>query len=246
MPLRSVRRRSRLIWRQGKSNPPCPGARRVILATGGFSYNRAMLQQYAPSFAQHYDKLHRLATLGNDGSGIAPGPVPVGRRRWSNGARSTSRATLRRPTRCSMGILVNQQGHRFVRKMPILRTLVKPSPAKTEQKAWLIVPVSSFTRALKEAVSCGRHNFRFFGLPALANIFLGGTRFALSIPAAARSCNIDQAALRETCEIPRHRSAEQCLGPARPHPARHAQGSAAARSLSSIWRYPTATPSHPT
>ncbi len=169
----------------------------VILATGGFSYNRDMLQFHTPSFARHYDKLHRLATLGNDGAGIALGQSVgggTGRMDVLYIARN-----MAPPAALLDGILVNRQGRRFVPEDAYTGNVGDSIARQPEQMAWLILPATSLLRALKECVTCGWHNFKFFGLPAMANIFLGGTKFAFSIAAAARSCKIAHGTLLETC-----------------------------------------------
>ncbi len=194
---RAAERASSLEAKEGQTYliGSCKG---VILATGGFSYNQEMLQLHAPSFAQHYDKLHRLATLGNDGAGIALGQS-IGGATGRMGKLYVAR-NIAPPVSLLDGILVNQQGRRFVPEDAYTGNVGEAIAQQTEQKAWLIVPAASFMRALKEAATCGWHNFKFFGLPALANIFLGGTKFSLSIAAAARHCKIRAASLRETCE----------------------------------------------
>jgi hypothetical protein len=97
------------------------------------------------------------------------------------------------------GILVNRQGRRFVPEDAYTGNVGDSIARQPEQMAWLILPATSLLRALKECVTCGWHNFKFFGLPAMANIFLGGTKFAFSIAAAARSCKIAHGTLLETC-----------------------------------------------
>jgi 3-oxo-5alpha-steroid 4-dehydrogenase len=168
----------------------------VILATGGFSYSKKLLLAHEPGFARHYDRLHRLATLGNDGAGIELGQSAGGATKHMD-ALYIAR-NIAPPASLLHGVLVNQEGRRFVPEDAYTGNIGGAIARQSAQKAWLIVPVASVLRALKEAVSCGWHNFRFFGLPALANIFLGGTKLAVSISSAARACGIDPAALHQS------------------------------------------------
>lgn len=168
----------------------------VILATGGFSYSKKMLLAHEPGFAQHYDTLHRLATLGNDGAGIALGQSAGGATGHMD-ALYIAR-NIAPPASLLDGVLVNQEGRRFVPEDAYTGNVGGAIARQNAQKAWLIVPLPSAMRALKEAVSCGWHNFKFFGLPALANIFLGGTKLAVSVSSAARACDIDPAVLHRT------------------------------------------------
>ncbi len=168
----------------------------VILATGGFSYSQKMLLAHEPDFARHYDTLHRLATLGNDGAGIGLGES-AGGATGHMGALYIAR-NISPPAALLDGVLVNQEGRRFVPEDAYTGNIGGAIARQSGQKAWLIVPLPSLMRAVKEAVTCGWHNFRFFGLPALANIFLGGTRVALTVGGAARSCGIDPTALQQT------------------------------------------------
>ncbi len=168
----------------------------VILATGGFSYSRKMLLAHQPGFARHYDKLHRLATLGNDGSGIELGQSAGGATAHM-GALYIAR-NIAPPASLLDGVLVNREGRRFVPEDAYTGNIGGAIAGQSAQQAWLILPLGSLLRALREAVSCGWHNFKFFGLPAIGNIVLGGTKVAFSIGAAARKCGIDPNSLRQT------------------------------------------------
>jgi 3-oxo-5alpha-steroid 4-dehydrogenase len=168
----------------------------VILSTGGFTYNAELLAQHDPAFARHYDVVHRLASIGSDGSGIALGQSAggaVGRMNSLYVARN-----IAPPAALLDGIIVNRSGRRFVAE-DAYTGLVGGSIARQDDgAAWLILPAASLRRAIGQALTCGWHLFKFFGLPALANIILGGTKRGGSAERLARGTGIDAAGLAAT------------------------------------------------
>ena len=168
----------------------------VILATGGFTYNRALLAEHEPSFARHYEVIHRLATIGNDGSGILLGQSAggaVGRMASLYIARNISP-----PTGLLDGIVVNKAGERFVAEDAYTGMVGGAIARQADGAAWLILPAASFRKAIKQVLTSGWHLFKFFGLPALANIILGGTKSGGDVVALARATGIDPAGLWRT------------------------------------------------
>jgi 3-oxo-5alpha-steroid 4-dehydrogenase len=67
-----------------------------------------------------------------------------------------------------------------------------PFKAATSERA------TAAARSLEQAVSSGRLFFKFYGVPALLNIFLGGTRRASSLARLADKCET----MRSTCRSP--------------------------------------------
>ena len=169
----------------------------VILSTGGFTYNPDMLAEHAAAFARHYRVIHRLAAIGSDGSGIALGQSAGGAVSRMDSlyiARNISP-----PAALLDGVIVNQAGARFVAEDAYTSVVGGAIAAQPGGRAWLIVPAASLRRALGQAVSAGWHQFKFFGLPALANIALGGTKRG-GIDTLARSAGINATGLRATIE----------------------------------------------
>ena len=170
----------------------------VILATGGFTYNPQMLAEHEPAFAKHYKVIHRLAAVGSDGSGIALGQSAggaVGRMNSLYVARN-----IAPPGALLDGVVVNEAGRRFVAEDAYTSVVGGAIAAQTGSRAWLIVPAASLRAAITQAVTSGWHLFKFFGLPALANIALGGTRRGATPEGLAKAAGIDPAGLRRTIE----------------------------------------------
>jgi 3-oxo-5alpha-steroid 4-dehydrogenase len=169
----------------------------VILCTGGFTYNPEMLAEHAAAFAKHYRVIHRLAAIGSDGSGIALGQSAGGAVSRMDSlyiARNISP-----PAALLDGVIVNEAGDRFVAEDAYTSVVGGAIAAQPGGRAWLIVPAASLRRAIGQAVSAGWHQFKFFGLPTLANIALGGTKRG-GIDALARAVGIRAAGLRATIE----------------------------------------------
>lgn len=167
----------------------------VILCTGGFTYNPEMLAEHAAAFARHYRVIHRLAAIGSDGSGIALGQSvggAVSRMDSLYIARNISP-----PAALLDGVIVNEAGARFVAEDAYTSVVGGAIAAQPGGRAWLVVPATSLRRAIGQAVSAGWHQFKFFGLPTLANIALGGTKRG-RIDTLARAAVIDAAGLRAT------------------------------------------------
>jgi 3-oxo-5alpha-steroid 4-dehydrogenase len=168
----------------------------VVLATGGYSFNRELLTKYTPEFARHYDKVHRLACIGSTGSGVEFAESVgggVGRMDSLYIARN-----IAPPAALLDGIIVNLAGQRFVAEDAYTAVVGGQIAKQPDAVAWLIVPAKSFTRAIREALSCGWHSFKFFGLPTLANILLGGTKRGATAAKLACKAGIDPAGLVET------------------------------------------------
>jgi 3-oxo-5alpha-steroid 4-dehydrogenase len=170
----------------------------VILSTGGFTYNPDMLAEHDPAFARHYKVIHRLAAIGSDGSGIALGQSAGGGVDRMNSlyiARNISP-----PAALLDGVIVNQAGQRFVAEDAYTSVVGGAIARQPDSRAWLVLPSASLLAALMQAVTNGWHTFKFFGLPALANIILGGTRGGGTIKALATAAGIDAAGLGRTIE----------------------------------------------
>src|SRR3546814_1878544 len=58
----------------------------------------------------------------------------------------------------------------------------------------------SFREAIRQALFGGWLFFKFYGVPALLNFVLGGTKRARSIERLAEKCGIDAGGLRQTID----------------------------------------------
>jgi 3-oxo-5alpha-steroid 4-dehydrogenase len=161
----------------------------VILSTGGFAFNLPMLAKHLPFFAGNYRALMRLGSAGCDGSGINLGQSVggvVGHMDKVYAARNVAP-----PNAMLEGILVNARGERFINEEAYSGLLGLAIAQQPQGAAWLILPAKSYRKTLKQAVSSGRLFFKFYGIPALLNIFLGGTKRARDLSALAKKCGFD-------------------------------------------------------
>jgi 3-oxo-5alpha-steroid 4-dehydrogenase len=106
--------------------------RGVVLATGGFSYNAAMMRTYAPAYAGAMP----LGTAGDDGAGIRLG-LSVGAATKLMDHCGASRF-ITPPVAFASGILVDERGERVCDESMYAASLSK-AIAKRGGRAWLIV-----------------------------------------------------------------------------------------------------------
>ena len=168
----------------------------VVLTTGGFALNLGMLGRHRPFFADNYKALMRLASLGCDGSGIE-----LGRTAGGETARMDAVYAARNiapPNALLHGVLVNREGRRFINEESYSGILGLSIADQPGGRAWVILPAASFRLAIKQAFTSGFLFFKFYGVPALLNFVMGGTKRAGSLAALARKCGIDPAVLEET------------------------------------------------
>lgn len=115
----------------------------VVLSAGGFVFNRKMMQYYAPKYKKGYP----LGTDGDNGAGIHLGASVGGM--IGNMDRVTAWRFINPPLSFARGLIVNQQGHRFINEMVYGATLGIEIAEKHDGKAWLILDKS----LVKEAMS---------------------------------------------------------------------------------------------
>lgn len=168
----------------------------VILSTGGFAYNRALIARHDPVLAQHYDVSHRLSAMGSDGTGVELG-MSVGGATGRMDSIYIAR-NIAPPEALLEGILVNRDGQRFVAEDAYVSLIGGLLARQPEGKAWLIVPAAGFRKSIREAMTCGWQRFKYFGVPMLINYLVGGTRRGSTVDALARKLGIDPASLHET------------------------------------------------
>jgi 3-oxo-5alpha-steroid 4-dehydrogenase len=157
-----------------------------------------MMRQYQPFFAQNYRALMRLGSAGCDGSGIALGQSVGGAVDMMD--KVYAARNVAPPNALLDGVLINEAGKRFVNEDAYSGLLGLAIAEQTHGKAWLVLPAASFRKAIKQSITSGMLFFKFYGVPALLNMLLGGTKRAGDLQTLARKCGIDSKAFVETME----------------------------------------------
>ncbi len=99
-----------VLYRKFQQDCAVRARRGVVLATGHFTGNDAMLEEYCPRLAD--SRVHKQAGTFDDGAGIQLGLAAGGRALCMDGALITS--PFYPPESLLKGILVNRDGRRFV------------------------------------------------------------------------------------------------------------------------------------
>ncbi|AJG23924.1 FAD-binding protein [Cupriavidus basilensis] len=161
----------------------------VVLATGGFIFNPAMVAAHAPKYRRNW----RLGTTGCDGSGIRLG-LSVGA-----AARYLERVSAWRfvnpPFDWARGCVVNAQGARIGNEEVYGARLGHAICEEHGGRAWLILNAGLARAALRDCVS-GRL-WAFQRVPAIMLMLFGATR-APGIESLADKLGMPSAALLAT------------------------------------------------
>ncbi|PZR44630.1 MAG: hypothetical protein DI537_61325, partial [Stutzerimonas stutzeri] len=169
----------------------------VILSTGGFVYNLAMVEAHRPLLARSYEGLLRLGSMGCDGSGIALGEAAGGAVDLMD--RFFLGRPLAPPETFIYGLMVNTAGERFINEdayQSLFGDRLAEQPGGGQ--AWLILDARRFWRGIRQSLFPGKGLFMLWGAPALLNIALGGTRRAGTLRRLARRIGVDPAGLEKT------------------------------------------------
>lgn len=161
----------------------------VVLATGGFVMNRAMVEHYAPK----YRNAMPLGDTGCDGSGIALGQSSGGALKHME--RVSAWRFINPPMAWAQGIVVNNRGQRYCNEQVYGAKLGHHMAEENQGRAWLIVDHVLFREAVKQALPW--KIWLFQSAPALMNLFLNARR-ADNIEALAHKCGIPEQALAAT------------------------------------------------
>nr|WP_254911577.1 FAD-binding protein [Sphingomonas sp. CDS-1] len=159
----------------------------VILATGGYAFNTALLSEFNPAIVQADAKFHRLATLGNDGTGMEMGRLAGGVLRRMNSLYIARHIV---PAALTKGILINSAGKRFIAEDAYISLIGEAISRQEGGNAWLIINASTFRKALKQVFGSGWHLFRYYAVRILPNILLGGTRRAGRLERLAKTLGL--------------------------------------------------------
>lgn len=169
----------------------------VILAAGGFVNNLDMLRQNRPVLAEKYLGIQRLGALGCDGSGIQLGQSAGGAVQLMD--KMFLGRSITPPDAFVYGVIVNGKGQRFINEdayNSIVGNSVSEQPDGAA--AWLILDDKLFWSGVKKSFFPGKGMFVAWGLPALINITLGGTKRAGTLGGLARKIGVDPAGLEKT------------------------------------------------
>ena len=117
----------------------------VCISAGGFIFNRAMVEEYAPK----YSKGMPLGTSQDNGSGIRLGQSVGGRTKHMD--RVTAWRFLNPPMSFAKGMVVNKNGKRFCNEMVYGATLGDEMCENNNGKAYLILSEELFKSSKLEA-----------------------------------------------------------------------------------------------
>lgn len=141
-----LRARARALERTDARPITVRATRGVVLSTGGFIFNRAMVAEHAPKYLEAM----RLGATGCDGSGIrlgaSVGGVPE---RMEKGS---AWRFINPPTVWPKGVVVNRDGQRFCNEQVYGATLGVAMVEEHGGRAWLILDRALRRRAMKEAL----------------------------------------------------------------------------------------------
>lgn len=161
----------------------------VVIATGGFIFNREMLARHAPRYLANW----RLGTTGCDGSGIRLGVSAGG---VADGMERVSAwRFINPPFAWARGCVVDARGERFCNEEVYGATLGHAMCETRDGRAWLILDAALVREALRECVR-GRL-WAFQSVPALM-LMLGGRKRAATVAQLAARIGADAATLERS------------------------------------------------
>jgi 3-oxo-5alpha-steroid 4-dehydrogenase len=105
----------------------------VVLAGGGFIFNRKMVAEYCPKYLGGMP----LGTRADDGSSIRLGQSAGGKTEYMH--RATAWRFINPPYAWSQGMIVNQNGQRFVNESCYGATIGDAMVERNDGKAWLVL-----------------------------------------------------------------------------------------------------------
>jgi 3-oxo-5alpha-steroid 4-dehydrogenase len=165
----------------------------VILATGGFTYNREWVDSYAPLYADGLP----LTSPGCDGSGIALGGAAGGD--TAHMQHMCASRSIAPPAALLEGIVVDRHGRRFVNEDAYTATLGRKIAESEKGVAWLIIDAPTRWQAIRQSLPGKGKLLLIHCLPSLRNIFFGSKK-AKTIADLARKCGISADALERSVE----------------------------------------------
>jgi 3-oxo-5alpha-steroid 4-dehydrogenase len=165
--------------------------RGVVLATGGFIFNRRMVAQHAPRYLRAW----RLGTTGCSGSGIALGESVGAVSSHMN--KVSAWRFINPPFDWTRGMVVNRAGRRFCNEEVYGARLGHAMCELADGRAWLIVNAQLRRAAIRECLSGGLWFFQ--SGPALL-LMLGGAVKGANAAELAAKLGMPPATLLQTLE----------------------------------------------
>ncbi|MCA9530234.1 MAG: FAD-binding protein [Myxococcales bacterium] len=161
----------------------------VVLAAGGFIYNRAMVREHAPS----YRKGMPLGTVGDDGSGIRLGQSVGGK--TDRLGRVSAWRFINPPEAFARGLLVNGKGERYINEFMYGAAIGEAMVEHNDGVALLILDQTLRDQA-REQSRPGQAQW-FQRAPALLNLWFNAKR-ANTIAGLAKALGVPPTALEAT------------------------------------------------
>lgn len=163
----------------------------VLLSSGGFILNRALVRQYAPQYLAGLP----LGTTGCDGSGIALGQSVGGS--VTRMDKVSAWRFINPPLAWARGIIVNAQGRRYCNEEVYGATLGHAMVEENHGRAILILNRALINESLRQ-VGPGKV-WQFQRLPVLLNLLFNARR-SNSLEHLAQRCGLPESALRHSVE----------------------------------------------
>ncbi|WP_062270589.1 FAD-binding protein [Endozoicomonas arenosclerae] len=161
----------------------------VVLSTGGFVFNKAMVDQYAPI----YSKGLQLGATGCNGSGIRLGQSVGGV--VDRMEKMSAWRFINPPKGWSQGIVVNKQGQRFCNEEVYGAKLGYEMCENQDGKAYVIINKALFRKSLSDVAPWKVWSFQM--MPALMTMFMGAKK-AKTIEELAEKIKVPADKLSET------------------------------------------------
>jgi 3-oxo-5alpha-steroid 4-dehydrogenase len=166
-------------------------SRGVVLSAGGFVFNRKLIRELAPLFAESMP----LGCVGDDGSGIAMG-VAAGAK-TARMDRCTAFRFINPPVALTRGVLVDSRGERICNEEYYGATLGDHIGYGRGGRARLIIDAATKRRILVELWQFRKLNFQ--STAALLNLYVNRVK-ADSLESLAQLCEMPRDALRKTLD----------------------------------------------
>lgn len=163
----------------------------VVLAAGGFIYNRAMVQEHAAPYRPGMP----LGTPGDDGSGIQLGQTVGGVADRMD--RVSAWRFINPPAAFTEGILVDKQGERYVNESLYGAAIGEAMVEEHRGEGILIIDQAVYDKARSQV---GRGKTQWFQTaPALLNLWMNNRKSG-TIQGLAKACRMPPDALQATVD----------------------------------------------
>lgn len=162
----------------------------VVLSTGSFAFNRAMVQQHASTYIDTMP----VGTVGCDGSGVRLGETLGAATACMD--RVSAWRNIAPPASFVKGIMVDRHGRRFVSEDAYMGKLGYEIAEHANGQAWLVVDRNQYLASFRDAYPKPGRSWHFYA-PLLANLLFNRKKGRTVRELAAR-CGIDAEGLEAT------------------------------------------------